>query len=223
LECVAAGFAGELTRQGYTSFSARGQMELAAHLSRWLTVQGFDITALTPEVAQAFLAARKAAGYRAFHTAKALAPLLGYLRGLGLLPPVTPIGAATAAEVMLDRFGGYLLAERGLRTEVARGYRDLVRPFVLDAVGCGGVGPAGLAAADVTSFMVDCSTRLAPKTVQRLASALRSLLRFWLLDGVVSVSLVEAVPKVAHRPTHLPRSLEPVKVAAILASCDTTP
>lgn len=221
LEPVAAGFAAELAGQGYTLFSARGQMGLAAHLSRWLTEQGLGITALTPEVAEAFLAARRAAGYRAFRTAKALAPLLGYLRGLQLLPPVPPTGPPTPAEALLVRFGEYLLVERGLRAEVVRGYCDLVRPFVIDAVESGGVGPASLAAADVTTFMVASSGRLASKTVQRLASALRSLLRFWLLDGIVPVSLVEAVPKVAHRPAHLPRSLEPVKVAAILASCDT--
>lgn len=217
---VAAGFAVELTRQGYTPFSARGQMGLAAHLSRWLTEHDLGIAALTPEVAEVFLAARKAAGYRAFRTSKALAPLLGYLRVLELLPPVRPAGPPTPVEALLERFGGYLLVERGLRAEVVRGYRDLVRPFVIDAVESGGVGPANLAAADVTSFMVASSTRLAPKTLQRLASALRSLLRFWLLDGVVSVSLVDAVPKVAHRPARLPRGLAPAKVAAICDSCD---
>src|SRR5215471_18984783 len=221
LEPVAAGFAADLAGQGYTLFSARGQMELSAHLSRCLAVHGLGVADLTPEVVEAFLAARIAAGYRAFRTAKALAPLLGYLRGLELLPPVAPVGPLTAAEALLDRFGDYLLVERGLRAEVVRGYRDLVRPFVIDTVESGGAGPANLTAVDVTSFMVASSGRLASKTVQRLASALRSLLRFWLLDGIVSVSLVEAVPKVAHRPAHLPRGLDAAKVAAILESCDT--
>jgi integrase/recombinase XerD len=220
LEPVAAGFAAELTRQGYTPLSARGQVGLAAHMSRWLTEQGLGIEALTPEVAEAFLAARTAAGYRAFRTGKALAPLLGYLRELELLPAAPSAGPSTPVEALLDRFGEYLLAERGLRAEVARGYRDLVRPFVIDAIGSGGVGPVNLAAADVMSFMVASSGRLSSKAVQRLASALRSLLRFWLFDGVVSVSLVEAVPKVAHRPAHLPRGLESAKVAVMLASCD---
>jgi integrase/recombinase XerD len=222
LEPVLAGFAAELVAQGYTLFSARSQMALAAHLSRWLAGQGLDVPALTAEVVESFLVARRAAGYRAFRTAKALAPLLGYLPGLQLLPPATPAGPRTPVEVLLDRFGEYLLAERGLRVEVVRGYRALVGPFVMDAVESGGGGPVNLTSADVTTFMVASSGRLAPKTVQRLASALRSLLRFWLLDGVMAVSLVEAVPKVTHRPAHLPRSLDPVKVAAILASCDTS-
>jgi integrase/recombinase XerD len=36
LEPYAAGFGAELARSGYTFLSARGQLELVAHLSRWL-------------------------------------------------------------------------------------------------------------------------------------------------------------------------------------------
>ena len=222
LEPVAAGFAAELTSRGYTPLSARGQLWLVAHLSRWLAEHGLGIADVNAQVVEDFLAARKACGYRAFRTDKALAPLLEYIRGVELLAPVPPAGPATAAEALLDRFGDYLLVERGLRPEVVRGYRDLVRSFVINAVDIVGVGPVNLAAADVTSFMVASSARLAPKTMQHLASALRSRLRFWLLDGIVAVSLVEAVPKVAHRPAHLPRGLAAAKVAAILDSCDTS-
>jgi len=34
------GFSGELARQGYTPASAQRQVQLAAHLSRWLACQG---------------------------------------------------------------------------------------------------------------------------------------------------------------------------------------
>jgi site-specific recombinase XerD len=68
--------------------------------------------------------------------------------------------------------------------------------------------------------MVAESRRLAPKTAQRLASALRSLLRFWHLHGLIKISLVEAVPKVAYRSMGLPRGLPPSEIALLLASCD---
>jgi integrase len=64
------------------------------------------------------------------------------------------------------------------------------------------------------------SRRLVPKTAQRLASALRSLLRFWHLQGLTSGPLDRAVPKVANRRPGLPRPLEPAQVQAMLASCD---
>ena len=47
---------------------------------------GLGTAALTAPVVEAYLAARRAAGYRAYLTPKALAPLLGYLRGLGVAP-----------------------------------------------------------------------------------------------------------------------------------------
>jgi site-specific recombinase XerD len=97
---------------------------------------------------------------------------------------------------------------------------DPVRPFVVGRVGRRGVDPERVAAGDVTSFVVAESSRLAPKTLQRSASALRSLLRYWHLEGLVTTSLVEAVPKVASRAPRLPGAVEPGEVAALLACCD---
>ena len=51
----------------------------------------------------------------------------------------------------------------------------------------------------MTAFLAAESRRLAPKTAQRLATALRSLLRFWHVQGLISGPLDRAVPKVANR------------------------
>ena len=104
-----------------------------------------------------------------------------------------------AAEALLERYRRYLLAERGLREKVARGYVDLVRPFVLRCAAAGGADLGRLTAGDVTAFLTGQSRRLAPKTAQRLATALRSLLRFWHVQGLISGPLDRAVPKVANR------------------------
>ena len=53
----------------------------------------------------AYLAARRAAGYRAYLTPKALAPLLGYLRGLGVAPQPGVPAPQTWADGLVD---GYL-------------------------------------------------------------------------------------------------------------------
>jgi site-specific recombinase XerD len=83
-----------------------------------------------------------------------------------------------------------------------------------------GDGVGGLAAGEIISFLVAESRRLSPKTVQRLASALRSLLRYWHVHGVIDTSLAMAVPKIAYRSPNLPRGLQPGEVAALLDSCD---
>src|SRR5437870_1753859 len=90
----APGFDAELARLGYTADSASGQMFLMAHLSRWLVGERLDAGGLTPQVVQRFLAARRAAGYKLSRSPKALVPLLGYLRELGVTPPASPPGPA---------------------------------------------------------------------------------------------------------------------------------
>ena len=216
----APGLAGELARLGFTELSARCQLALAAHLSRWLGAAGLGTAALTTAVVDAYLAARRAAGYRAYLTPKALAPLLGYLRGLGVAPQPEVPAPQTWADELVDGYRRWLLAERGLRVKVARGYVDSVRPFVAAHAAGGEAGLRDLGAGDVTAFLTAGSRRLAPKTVQRLATALRSLLRFWHLQGLISGPLDQAVPKVANRRPGLPRPLESRQVRALLASCD---
>ncbi len=127
--------------------------------------------------------------------------------------------AKTANEVLLQRFRAYLLSERGLGEASARGYVDLVAGFVEQCVRDDG-DLRGLTAAEVTSFLVGESRRLSPKTLQRSATALRVLLRYWHVQGLTTTCLVDAVPKVAYRSPGLPRGLRPAQVEAMLASCD---
>jgi integrase/recombinase XerD len=218
----ARGFAGELVRLGFTKYSAQKQLQLAAHVSRWLGDTGLGTAELDGRAVDGFLAARRGGGYGEFVTPKALAPLLGYLRGLGVAPQLASRVPQNRAEQLLDDYRSWLLTERGLRVKVARGYVDSVAPFVTAHVGGGG-GGAGLrdlGAGDVTAFMTAESRRLAPKTVQRLAAALRSLLRYWHLQGLTGGPLDQVVPRIANRRPGLPQPLEQGQVAALLASCD---
>jgi integrase len=108
-----------------------------------------------------------------------------------------------------------------LGAATARGYVDLVRPFVVGrATTNDGVDVTGLSASDVVSFVLAVSGERPPKTVQRTVSALRSLLRFCHVQGLLAVPLAAAVPSVANRRASLPRFLEPAQVESLLASCD---
>lgn len=216
----AVGFAAELTRLGYTLFSARGQLRLAAHLSRWLAGEGLDASMLTPAVVARFLVARRGAGYTGYLSPKGLSPLLGYLRGLDVTPLPVVAEPEGAVEVLLERYRGYLVGERGLGAPTARGYVDLARPFVLSRVTADGVDVAGLSVADVVGFVLAVSGERTPKGTQQVVSVLRSLLRFCHVQGLLGVPLAAAVPKVANRRAGLPRFLEPAQVGSLLASCD---
>ena len=221
LEPFAEGFAGELTRQGYTVQTSRQQLGLVAHLSRWMSEQRIGVAELTPLVVERYVRERRDGGYRSFRSAKALGPLVSYLCGLGVLPAAAPASPQTASEILLQRFRTYLLVERGLGARSARGYLDLVAGFVEQSVR-DGADLRGLTAGQVRSFLLGESHRLAPKTLQRLATALRVLLRYWHVQGLTATGLADAVPKVAHRNPGLPRGLQPGQVEAMLASCDRT-
>lgn len=219
----APGFASELLRQGYTANSARLQMHLMAHLSRWLGDEGLDVHRLIAAEVERFFCARRAAGHVNHRTSKAMQPMLTYLRGLGVAPAPPPLSPDGPVDVVLERYRNYLTVERGLARGTVRGYVDAVRPFL-----CAKILPSGidldlehLSAADVTAFVVARCTQQSRGAARMTVTALRSLLGFLHVEGMIERSLAAAIPSVAwRRLAGLPKGLEPDQVRRILASCD---
>jgi len=220
LAVFAEGFAGELARLGYKPNAAADQLRLMAHLSRWMSAGRLDAAALTPEVVGAFLVARRAEGYVLWLSPKALAPLLDYLRRLGVVP-VPASAPVTAAEALLGRYQRYLVTERGLAGTTARGYADMVRPFLAGRDETDGLGLGQLTAAEVTGFVLATCPGMPKGSAKLTVTALRSLLGFLHVEGLIGEPLGQHVPSVASwRLAGLPRALEPGQVATLLGSCD---
>jgi integrase/recombinase XerD len=218
---VVSGFAAELSRQGYKPQPVGKQLGLLAALSGWLAAEGVAASELSSEVAERFCAARRAAGHTDRATVRALDPLLRYLRGLGAAPPASGPAPAGPVEELLSNFRRYLEHERGLVPEAARGYVDKVRPFVARFDGPGGLDLGRVDVAEVRGFVVEECPRMGRRAAQLTVVALRSLLRFLHLEGVLERSLAGAVPSVAGwRLSGLPKRLEPGEIAALLDSCD---
>jgi site-specific recombinase XerD len=216
----AEGFVAELRWLGYTPVSSSHQLRLTAHLSRWLSGEGLDESALTPERMTEFLVSRRAAGYTNYLSVKALVPLIDYLRRLGVAPP-TPVLVLTPTDVLLGRFRAYLVGERGLVVTTGRDYVDMVRPFVTSRVRPDGELDLSLTAGDVTRFVLAQAPRRGRGSAKLMVTALRSLLGFLHIDGVLAASLVGAVPSVAGwQLAGLPRGLDAGQVRALLDSCD---
>src|SRR5258708_10807615 len=77
-----------------------------------------------------------------------------------------------------------------------------------------------LTAGEVRAFVL-AQARKQPRSAKRIVTALRSLLRFLHVDGILAVPLAGAVPSPAgHALAGLPRALEPGQVEAMLSSCD---
>ncbi|MEW6476579.1 MAG: site-specific integrase [Actinomycetota bacterium] len=220
LEGHAQAFAAELARQGYRASSVAQQLRLVADLSRWLAAEGLVVGDLTDVVSERFLIARRAGGRRYLRSAKALKPLLGFLGDLGLAPlPSAPV--LGPAEALLARYREYLVSERGLGVATARGYVDAVRPFVVGREMGATLDLVGLAAADVTKFVLVACPGRSTGSAKLVVSALRSLLRFLHFEGLIPGPLAEAVPSVAGwKLAGLPRSLSRSEVRRLLAAFD---
>jgi integrase/recombinase XerD len=221
LEPFAVGFAAELSGLGYTPRASVFQLQLMAHVSRWLDGEGLGAADLTPVVVERFVVARRGAGYALHRSPRALVPLLGYLRSVGVTPPAPEVEVAGVVEQLLLRYRRYLMVERGLAEVTVAYYVKLVRPFLVAHASAGSVDLEGLDAGDVSAFVLAESRRLSRGSVANMVTALRSLLGFLHVDGVLEISLTGAVPSVAQwRLAGLPRGLEPGVVRALLASCD---
>ncbi len=224
LSAFATGFADHMTRQGYSPRQTRLQLFLLNHLSNWLASEGLVVGELRAKEVERFQLSRDEVGYRFLRSIRAMQPILGYLRGLGIAPAASSPPASGVLEAALERYRGYLILERGIRNESASRYIDLVRPFLQTKVLPDGLALdlRSLTAADVISFVVTNCPRLSPGAAGLTVTALRSLLGFLYVDGAIDRPLVSAVPTVpGRRLTGFPKGLASDQVQRLLASCDT--
>jgi site-specific recombinase XerD len=193
-----------------------------AHLSRWLAGEGLNPLALSTEDLERFLTARRRAGYTQYLSPKALQPMLASLReqGLGVIAPPIIHGPMDAA---LGDYREYLVRERGLAPATVREYVDAVRPFILTRLTADQqtLRWDSLDAAAVIGFVVARTSKQSRGAAKLTVTALRSLLGFLHVEGLITSSLAGVVPAVAGwRLIGLPKGLTPAAVHALVASCD---
>lgn len=216
----ATGFERWLRTRGFSGSAVGKRIWQFDHLSRWLEREGLRPDQLTPARQSQFLAARRAAGYLTWISARSLRVPLAYLREVGIV--LSAGGAAGGPlERLLDDYRRYLTRERGLAQGTCRDYERVARVFLAERERDGGFGLDRLSAADVSAFFArECPKRSIP-SAQQLVTGLRALLRYLHVAGVIERPLRWAVPAVAdRRGLSLPRGLEPAAVARLLASCD---
>ena len=212
-----------LLQRGYTPLSARNLMRLAAHLSRWLDEQSRPLESLTPDSITAFCKARRQAGYSGFRSPRALAPILCYLEQAGIARSTDPKPQLSGLDQLMQRYAASLCRERGITEGLAALYCDLAQQFLTSCL-TDDLGPdlrMTLQARDVTSFLLKLVPHYATGTVALVASRLRVLLRFLLIEGYLDVDLTGAIPAVAHpRNMGVPKFLEADEVRRLLRTCD---
>src|SRR5258708_22687975 len=175
----AAGWRAELAARGYARGPAAGQMRLMEHLSRYLDDRGRAVAELTGQVAEGFLAERRAAAHLALASVRALGPLLGYLRGIGAAPGLAGQVAGSPREVLLEAYRACLAGERGLAPQSVRSYLGTARAFLPGLTAdVPGAGLENLSAGQVAPFVIRATHRRSPASAKVTSTRLRSPLTY---------------------------------------------
>ncbi len=217
----ADGFAVWLVERGYRPRSVGVHLRLVADFSGWLSGEALEPAGLTGVDVARFLCGRRERVAESTGP-RALGPLLGYLREVGVVPQRLR-SVDTPVERLLADYRDYLERERGLALVTVVGLERVARLFLVERPAPLDEALQRLDAGAVTAFVIaQCATgRLGTGAGKNLTGGLRSLLRFLHLAGWTPVGLADAVPSVAGwRLASLPRALEAGQVARLLESCD---
>jgi integrase/recombinase XerD len=214
-----AAYARALRGRGYTPRSAVNELRQVARLSRWLDGCGLTVNSLTRTRVEEFLAYQRSTGrFRSNWSRPGLLCLLEMLADLGIVAAVEQGPAASPREVLLDRFGQHLIAERGLAAGTVRGYVAHAERFL---EGLASVGLADVTAGEVTAAVLRESLVVSVSGTQNFVAGLRSFLRFCVVEGLVRADLSgAALPVTGRRRSTLPGGITSSDAGALLASCD---
>lgn len=203
----AVGFTVRLAELGYAPRSVEAQLRLMKHLSEWLGTEGLAVGDLTNAVVVRFVAARRGR-YSNFRSERALVPLLAVLRDRGVAPPAVIPETEDPVEFLLGRFGRYLRTQRGLAPATVSSYLSQARAFLTWQRGLRDARWESLRAAQIDRFIVARAAGQRPRSVQVGLTAVRALLRWMFLEGMVGSELADMIGAVATwTPTAPPKAL----------------
>jgi site-specific recombinase XerD len=211
-------FVGRLENRGYTPWSRRSNVVLAADLGRWMAEQHLSVDGLDEVGIEGYLKHR---GTQRERRRAACSLMLAHLRAEGVTPLPSATRDSSAGVAHLRRYGSYMRTERGAVEGTIEGYVAVIREFLDRRFGSGDVDLAAVRASDIAAYLVDRAAGLSPKRVAYLASALRSFFRFLFVQGGTPTDLSTAplMSQTKHR-ANVPRYLSPTEVDRLLDTFD---
>lgn len=219
------GYAAWLGQRGYTSETVRNMLKELGQVGRWLAAEGLGARQLSEDRIEEFRTFRRAGGWRSVPSARALTPLLRYLREVGVVaaatqPLVTPQGE------LLRRYREWMVAERNLAPATVVRYENTARRFLQEqASHVAASETVALSGADVNAFLLRECGRVSAGSAKGRVAELRSVLRFLFLQGLTPLQLGTSVPPVGGwRLATLPPTMKATQVQQVLDGCrGTTP
>ena len=145
----APGLTAHLTVQGYRPDTVARHVRLLAHLDRCLEAEDLAPDQLTAQLIERFVQSRRANRHAVWPSHRGLAPLLGYLREIGVVPTSVEVAGASTIERMLASYRHHLIAERVLVETTVRRHEYHARLFFSELTESVRSDPTRLSARDV--------------------------------------------------------------------------
>ena len=216
-------FAEELVARGYSRWTAARYLRSAAHLGRFVQLQGVALGAVNGRTLESYRQHLLCCGCprpysekvnpHAFCGAKLF---VEHLRGAGVLAEVLE-KPAEAEPPLIESFGHWLQQHRGVSTHTRRQHCRRAADFLRSL----GEDPSRYDAHGIREFFVGRLPAPSRSSAQALAASLRAFLRYLIVQGLCRPGLDQAVPALAGwRLAGLPQCLSASEVARLLAACD---
>lgn len=214
-------FAAAVSAMGYQRSTVRWQLWLLRDLGRWLERRGVPVTELDESILERFVVWCRRRGRVSRGDAATVQRFLGHLRAQGIVRPADVSRADSAIAQLLRRYEVYLKQERGLAPATVATYQPFVHRFLIERFGNGPLLLERLGPSDLETAVVRHAPSTCPKRAQLMASALRSFLRFLLLQGEIAIDLAASVPTVADaRLATVPKYISAQEVERLLTGCN---
>jgi hypothetical protein len=185
--------------QGYRPPTIVGHLRLFGRLYRWLRRKGYDLGELNECLLERFLKCqRKKQRTPSSGDPITLQRLLAVLRNAGVVSPAKQSsGSKTSAQQLTDRYGRFLLNDRGLAESTVDNYGWFVGKFLAGQFGNNAVKPGRLQAQAAIAFIRQTARGHSTSHAKHLVAALRALFRFLHYEGKIKSDLAPALPTVA--------------------------
>jgi len=220
---------GYLQRRGHRRQAIAGYLRGAEHIADCFEKKLVSLDGLTADRLQEFarkVAARLPCGCPRKSPDRDLISVARHffvvLREQGRCRSPVPVPLPRShVDTLLERFDRHLHDDRGFAGSTRECYLRALRPVLAAKYRGEIVDPAAISVHDVRRWVSARAAATSPRTAKKLANALRSLLRFFVLAGEPLAHLVTAVPSVpTPRLSGLPGGLSDPQLAQLMRSID---
>lgn len=214
-----------LHARGHSHVTGQDYLRGAAHFGYWIVAEKIAIPEINEEVVARFLRDHAPQcrcpvprGLPLRQLRASLGHLLKVLRDSGQAPR-RGASSKSAAEVILQGYGGHLRDVRGAQESTCIRYTRHVQAFLVARFGTGSVDLSCLTPRDVMSYFHERAAGWRPKTSKLLGSSLRSFFSFMQVNGACDARLAGAVPTIPEwKLARLPKTISNAELRALLGS-----